>query len=1093
MTDIDPFATQRDASGSLTAELAAAGFEDAREIGRGGFGVVYRCTQAALDRTVAIKVLTADLDEQNRERFIREQRAAGRLTGHPNVVNVLHVGVTDNGRPYIVMPYHAQDSLDTRIRRHGPLPLDEALRLGVKMAGALETAHRLGILHRDVKPGNILLTDYGEPALSDFGIARIAGGFETTAGVVTGSPAFTAPEVVTGEPPSAAADVYGLGATLFAAMTGHAAFERRSGEQVVAQFLRIAAEPGPDPRKHGVPEDVSTIIERAMSGTPASRPSATELGQQLRASQRLHGFPVDEMALHAEPGDEQPEENAMAAGHQLVSHAHEFFREVTSFVGRRHEVAAVKARLSDSRIVTLTGFGGVGKTRLACRVASEVRRTYADGVWFVDLAAISSPDLVVSAITEALDIRDGLDPGGTHYLFEFLGGRHALIVLDNCEHLIEACGSVAAEIVRRADRVQILATSREPLGVLGEAVFEVPPLSVLDDSQLAEGREGKGFHSEAVDLFEQRAASVVPGYTLDDESRLGVARLCRRLDGIPLAIELAAVRIRSIPLDRVLSREGALFDLLTRGNRGGPVRHQTLRGAIDWSFDLCSPEEQALWARLSVFAGGFDFDAVESVCTDPKTVPDALEIISTLVEKSVVSTVQSGSTVRYKLLESIKDYAVERLAEQGDEDTCRRKHRDYFLHLSERSESQSHASGQLEWNRRLRHERANLRSALEYCLSTPGEARTGLRMAGSLWFFWNASGLLRDGRYWLSRALEADQDPSSERAKALWVIGWYAMIQGDNATAKRYLLECSAVAESIGDRTAQAFALQFRGTVEEIDGNLDIALELLNAAMKHHAESGDVNSLTLLGGAQLAFVHCLSGNLEQSIASADETIALGKSLGERFATSWALWSRGLALWTQREFARASDSLKEAIELKQSLSDWLGVSVCTEILAWIAIEEGNPVRSARLLGIGRTLCSEMGSSPLFGSETLVRTRTRYEQRARQLLGDTAFEKESRAGEGLEHLASIEFALHKRTSKPPTPATPAAKVKLTPREKEVGKLVAEGLTNKEIAERLVISPRTAEGHVDRILTKTGHRTRAQLAAWIAREESIDSRKS
>ncbi|MFD9670297.1 protein kinase, partial [Rhodococcus sp. NPDC059968] len=371
------------------------------------------------------------------------------------------------GRPYIVMPYHAQDSLDARIRRHGPLPLDEALRLGVKMAGALETAHRLGILHRDVKPGNILLTDYGEPALTDFGIARIAGGFETTAGVVTGSPAFTAPEVVTGEPPSAAADVYGLGATLFAVMTGHAAFERRSGEQVVAQFLRIAAEPGPDPRKHGIPEDVSAIIERAMAGAPAGRPSATELGQQLRASQRLHGFPLDAMALHTEPEDVQRKEDVMAPANQLVSHAHEFFREVTSFVGRRNEVAAVKARLSDSRIVTLTGFGGVGKTRLACRVAAEVRRTYTGGVWFVDLAAISSPDLVVSAITEALDIRDGMNADGSHYLFEFLGERHALIVLDNCEHLIEACGTITADIVRRTDRVQILATSREPLGVLG--------------------------------------------------------------------------------------------------------------------------------------------------------------------------------------------------------------------------------------------------------------------------------------------------------------------------------------------------------------------------------------------------------------------------------------------------------------------------------------------------------------------------------------------------------------------------------------------------------------------------------------------------
>lgn len=565
-----------------------------------------------------------------------------------------------------------------------------------------------------------------------------------------------------------------------------------------------------------------------------------------------------------------------------------------------------------------------------------------------------------------------------------------------------------------------------------------------------------------------------------------MARLCRRLDGIPLAIELAAVRIRSLPLDRVLSREGALFELLTRGNRGGPVRHQTLRGAIDWSFDLCSPEEQVLWARLSVFAGGFDLDAVESVCTDPDIVPDTFEIISNLVEKSVVSTVQSGSTVRYKLLESIKDYAAQKLAEYGSEETWRRNHRDYFLRLSERSERQSLGSGQLEWNRRLRHERANLRSALEYSLSTPGEARTGLRMAGSLWFFWNASGLLRDGRYWLTRALDADPQPSAERAKALWVIGWYAMVQGDIATSKQYLLESSAVAESVGDRVSAAYALQFRGAAEEIDGNLDIALELLTAAMAQHAEAGDVSSLTLLGGAQLAFVHCLSGNLEQSLASAEDSIVLGKSLRERFATSWALWARGLTLWTQRAFVPASDSLKEAIELKQSLSDWLGVSACTEILAWIAIEEGNPARSARLLGIGRTLCGEMGSSPLFGNEALVRTRTCNEQRTRQLLGRSAYEKESRAGERLEHLASIEFALQKRAPETSTPAPPSAHVKLTRRENEVGKLVAEGLTNKEIAERLVISPRTAEGHVDRILSKTGHRSRAQLAAWIAREE-------
>ncbi len=272
MGEGDPLDTQRYPP-SPAAELGRSGFADVQEIGRGGFGVVYRCTQADLDRTVAVKVLTVELDEENRARFFREQRAMGRLTGHPNIVHILQVGATDSGGPYIVMPYHSQDSLDVRIRRHGPLPVAEALRLGVKIAGALESAHRLGILHRDVKPANILLTDYGEPELADFGIAHITGGFETATGAITGSPAYTAPEVLGGEPPSPAADVYGLGATLFSALTGHAAFERRSGEQVVAQFLRITTQEVPDLREHGISDDVSAVIARAMSREPGQRPA----------------------------------------------------------------------------------------------------------------------------------------------------------------------------------------------------------------------------------------------------------------------------------------------------------------------------------------------------------------------------------------------------------------------------------------------------------------------------------------------------------------------------------------------------------------------------------------------------------------------------------------------------------------------------------------------------------------------------------------------------------------------------------------------------------------------------------------------------
>src|ERR1700749_3476269 len=315
MADVDQDASPRDLFPDIPAELHNAGFEDVAEIGHGGFGVVYRCAQPLLDRTVAVKVLTADLDQENLDRFLREQHAMGGLSGHPNIVTILQVGTTTTGRPFIVMPYHAKNSLEALIRRHGPLDWGETLRIGVKLAGALDAAHRANILHRDVKPGNILLSEYGEPELTDFGIARMDGGFQTATGVITGSPAFTAPEVLEGKAPTSASDVYSLGATLFCALTGHAAFERRSGEQGVAQFLRITSQPMPDLRDRGFPAEVAAVIERAMARDVADRPgSAAALGDELREVQRSSGTAVDEMARPVELGVEHRTLPAGAVG-----------------------------------------------------------------------------------------------------------------------------------------------------------------------------------------------------------------------------------------------------------------------------------------------------------------------------------------------------------------------------------------------------------------------------------------------------------------------------------------------------------------------------------------------------------------------------------------------------------------------------------------------------------------------------------------------------------------------------------------------------------------------------------------------------------
>ena len=385
MADVDSHATQRGLAPDIPAELRDAGFDDVAEIGHGGFGIVYRCVQPVLDRKVAVKVLTSDLDPDNLDRFMREQRAMGRLSGHPHIVQILEVGTTATGRPFIVMPYHAKDSLEALIRRHGPLDGRETLSIGVKLAGALDAAHHVGTLHRDVKPANILLTDYGEPQLTDFGIARIAGGFETATGVITGSPAFTAPEVLEGATPTVASDIYSLGATLFCALTGHAAYERRSGEQVVAQFLRIASEPVPDLRTHGLPDDVAAAIEAAMARDPSDRPATiAEFGERLRDVQRSTGTDVDQMARPVELGVERREPSEAPMRRHLTptptppTPATKYRPPVAtrSMLARDRLIEALRAG-GRRRLVLIHAPSGYGKSTLAAQWRDELTR---DGV-----------------------------------------------------------------------------------------------------------------------------------------------------------------------------------------------------------------------------------------------------------------------------------------------------------------------------------------------------------------------------------------------------------------------------------------------------------------------------------------------------------------------------------------------------------------------------------------------------------------------------------------------------------------------------------------------------------------------------------------
>ncbi|WP_228003130.1 protein kinase domain-containing protein [Nocardia australiensis] len=1095
MSEDDPFQTFRDMLEPVTEELAAAGFADAEEIGRGGFGVVYRCTQAELDRTVAVKVLTVELDADNRERFFREQRAMGRLTGHPNIVTVLQTGTTASGRPYLVMPYHPLDPLEARIRQQGPLSTETVLWIGVKIAGALETAHRLGIVHRDVKPGNILLTDYGEPALTDFGIARIPGGFQTTAGTLTGSPAFTAPEVLEGQAPTAAADIYGLGATLFCALTGHAAFERRSGENVVTQFLRITTQPVPDLRDSSIADDVSAVVATAMNHDPGERPSAAALGEAIRQAQRRRGYQVDEMAVHTEmevhtePAHERRDRKPGTRGWRppagpAVVRGGGLPLELTSFVNRRTEVAEVKNMLASTRLVTLTGIGGVGKTRLALRAAATARREFGDRVWLVELAEVSDPSLLVGVVAASLGLRDDSARPLGEVVLEFLSTRESLLVLDNCEQVVAVVAGLVETWLQAGPHLRILVTSREPLDIAGEAVLRVSPLTVPDpDSELSL----RGLpRYDAVTLFADRATAVVPGFEPTEDNKATIAHICARLDGLPLAIELAAARMRTMSPEQILQRLDDRYALLTRASRTAPTRQQTLRWCVDWSYELCTPPEQQLWARLSVFTGGFELDAAEQVCAADPAPEDPLDVLSSLVDKSILIREESNGVVRFEMLETVRDYGRQKLRASGEDQELGRRHRDWYQRLTLDAEAGWISDRQPYWVARLERELPNLRDALEYCLAEDTEqaAEAGLQTAAALFMFWTFRGMYGEGRRWIDRVINHPARQSiPDRVKALQVGCVMAAVQGESPTAADLLEEGRVLADQAPTPMTQALiayadgALAFyRGELARASSSLERAIEVLSSNRRGY--------LYVSASTRLGWVHGLAGDQRRAIECYRQVLSVTEACGESLLRSMALWGMGVAVWQQGERTRAIGLLENALRVNRRIRSPLVAVLSLEALAWAADGE----RAAILMGAAQELDRSVGNlasiNPIVPPhhDDCVRL-------ARSALGVRGFDSAFRHGRAMGLDQAVAYALGEQ----PTDTTPTSGpyVALTKRERQVADLITQGLTNKQIATKLVISLRTAQGHVEHILTKLGFTSRTQIAAWITEHAERQNR--
>jgi non-specific serine/threonine protein kinase len=761
----------------------------------------------------------------------------------------------------------------------------------------------------------------------------------------------------------------------------------------------------------------------------------------------------------------------------------------TRFVGRRRESREVRRLLEHARLVTLTGVGGVGKTRLALHVAGEVRRAFADGVCFVELAVLTSGDRIADTVVTALGITDRSTRPAVDKVVEHLRGRQVLLVIDNCEHVAADAARFVDRVLRMTTQVRVLATSRHTLDVDGEHLFAVPPLAVPDLNGPHSATVTSQF--DAVQLLSDRAAAIHPDFAVTDQNATAVTRLCAQLDGIPLAIELAATRLRVLSVDQVVERLEQRFALLTGGSSAAQPRQRTLRALVDWSHSLCTPAQRVLWARLSVFAGSFDLAAAEAVCAD-EDLPtgDVLDLLDHLVAQSIVLTDRDGGgAVRFRLLETIRQYGREQLEQRGEVDALVRRHRDHYIAVVETAAGRWCSAHQATDLARLRADHDNLRSALDSATSgAAADAGAALRLAAGLWPHWCAEGFLSDGRHWCDRALALPAEPDQLRARALWVAAWVTLLQGEEAAANARLDEC----EQWGDESAIAHAMSLRASAALFRGELDRAAELFDAALTRMERLNDLAGL-VWGLFQQAITMAHRGDDGEGVLDVlNRSLEICERHGERLCRSYTLWVLGFFAWRQGDTAGATRRVVEGLTIQRAFHDAVGASLMIDTLAWIAGSAGDMPLAASRLAAARAAWAAAGTSiAAFGPPLLVHhdaavAAVRAAGRASGLDTDPVTDPTV----GIAQI--VAGVLGDRPTGQPASSQRAAQqaarrddgsVELTERELEVAELVAAGMSNRAVAARLVVSPRTVDGHMERILAKLAFTSRTQIAGWVA----------
>jgi predicted ATPase len=994
-------------------------FEIVAPLGKGGMGEVYRARDRSLDRQVAIKILPPEfsLDSARLRRFEQEARAASALN-HPNIVTIYELG-QEASTHYIAMELVEGKTL-RELLASGPLPVRKSIEIAAQIAEGLAKAHEAGITHRDLKPDNVMISGDGFAKILDFGLAKLAPpsdipadsgmtlASQTQPGVVVGTLQYMSPEQACGSRADYRSDQFSFGLLLYEMVTGKRAFQRRTWAETTTAILREQAEPiavrNPD-----APAPLCWAVERCLAKEPDKRYDSTrDLARELAAIR---------------------ERFAEKAPRQVAARPANLPVQRTALVGRQKEVAAASELLlrQDVRLATVTGPGGIGKTRLAVQVASGLVEHFPGGIHFVPLAAISDPDLIPAMIVQTLGIRE---PGGKAPLeilkenLQESSSAPMLILLDNFEHLVGAAPTVA-ELLAIGPHLKILVTSRAALHIYGEHEFPVPPLALPDPRALPQVDALARY--PAVALFVDRAVAARPDFELTRENAAPVTEICARLDGLPLAIELAAARIKVLSPASLQARLASRLQLLTGGARDLPQRQQTLRAAFDWSYELLNAAEQKLFRRLSVFVGGCTLEGVEAVCdTKGDLGLDLLDGMASLVDKSLLQQVEpvKGES-RFVMLQTIREYALEKLEASGEKPLTKRAHAAYCLVLAEEQAAEQCGSAGPEWLERFTVEHDNFRAALEWLTET-GDADWGPRLGAALFRFWEAGEFLTEGRERLDKLLKftAAAVPTKAGARAFFAAGVLAAEQGDFPSADALIRKSLEFSRQLHDQQGVAVSLNALAVNARDCGEFAVARSLFEECLELWRELGDSQAVAR-SLSNLANVVRMQGDYARARSLYEECLSIFQELKDRTGVAWslnhqgdvardqgdhaaarALYGQGLEIFRElgdrwgiagtladlgslaregRNYPQAHSLYRESIKLFQELEHKRGVARLLECFARSAAAQLNAQRSLRLAGAAAALRQNIGAPLTPGDQAQLEASL---EMARKALTDTA---------------------------------------------------------------------------------------------------------